>query len=405
MNKTSSSSSAISSDHAAGLGSKSSSTLAPQKEVIYTPALEVLIQKRIQLSSLSFQKSQQRLQYCKRLREDDAQQLVQDEFLYDLYEHTSNMTLNLSQFGDDRPLTSVRYSADGQFVASGSFCSAIKVWDASALNNTATLRGHYDRVTSVAWSQTSGPSGQSLLASTSADGHCIIWGDSFMGSSSAMDNGQSQAQPFLHRVQISSSIVSSCDFHPYQGVIGVSCHDFSWRLIDIETGVELLLQDGHVKECSSICFHPDGSLVMTTDAGGVALLWDLRSGQMIQGFQGHIKKISGSCFSANGYQVASCSLDDTVKIWDLRKRKCYYTLPAHTNVLSDVRYSRSGELLLTSSFDGTLKVWSSRDFHILRTLSGHLGKVMSCDYAPDEKHIVSAGYDKTIKLWAHKDEF
>ena len=38
-------------------------------------------------------------------------------------------------------------------------------------------------------------------------------------------------------------------------------------------------QDGHSKECSVISFQCDGSLVLTADWAGVALVWDLRSGQ------------------------------------------------------------------------------------------------------------------------------
>eukprot|EP01032_Pedospumella_encystans_P020519 gene20519-23307_t len=122
--------------------------------------------------------------------------------------------------------------------------------------------------------------------------------------------------------------------------------------------------DGHAKDLSAIAFHPDGSLAMTADAGGVALLWDIRSGQMIQGFQGHIKKISSVSFSANGFHAATSSLDNTVKIWDLRRRRVGYTLPAHTNIVSEVRYSPSGEQLLTCSFDNTIKLSSARDFSL-----------------------------------------
>lgn len=65
------------------------------------------------------------------------------------------------------------------------------------------------------------------------------------------------------------------------------------------------VQDGHIKECSAISFHPDGSLVTTADYAGVVLVWDLRSGQQVQSLQGHVKKITSVCMSANGFQVVS----------------------------------------------------------------------------------------------------
>jgi U4/U6 small nuclear ribonucleoprotein PRP4 len=424
------------------------------KEVFYSPACEQLIALRRAVAEQSFARAHQRLQSLQRLRQGDdeaavAAQMRDDQRAADLYGHCEDVILSLSQLGDERPLSAVRYSPDGAFLSTGSFAPVVKLWEATGLACVGSLRGHTERITSTSWKPTSSSSGNSssarLLASSSADGSCMLWdcrslltttsdhngndfnevGSDNNGNGTGMDvdvDGEVVGTGTTVRLRESlpeslplrpvrtlkghSSAVASCCFHPYLDTVATASHDFSWRLWDIETGAELLLQDGHIKECSGIAFHPDGSLAMSTDSGGVAMLWDLRSGHMIQGFQGHIKKITGVDFHpVNGFQVATCSLDNTVKIWDLRKRKCSYTLPAHSNVLTDVKFSSSGELLLTSSFDTTCKLWCGRDFHLLRCLTGHSGKVMAADFAPDEKHIVSAGYDRTLKLWANKNEF
>lgn len=380
--------------------------LVKQKEVFYSAAVEGLVQARKELCAWTFERAHERLQRTKRVREEEELQRAEDRQAQALYAHSCDLDLNASQFGDERPLSTVRYCSSGATVASSALSGTVKLWDSSSLTNLGVLRNHSDRVTAVAWHPDSGAvHGPSLLASSSADGSCNVYDARRVASPDAMQTTEEAAQPLLHKLKGHHGVVSSCEFHAGGRLLGTAGHDYSWRLWDVETGSELLLQDGHVKECSALGFHPDGSLAMTGDAGGVALLWDLRSGQCVAPFQGHIKKISGVSFARNGYQVATCSLDNTVKIWDLRKKKCGYTLPAHSNVLSDVKFSACGELLLTASFDGTMKIWGARDFHILRTLSGHSGKVMSCDFAPDERHVVSAGFDRTIKLWAHKDEF
>ncbi len=389
--------------------------MVKQKEVFYSAALESLQLVRKLLCPDTFQAAHERLLNTKRIREDEQLQAAEDKKALGLYTHCKDMNLNASQFGDERPLTAVRYSADGSMVASGSLGNSVKLWDSGSLTSLGVLRHHVDRVTAVAWHPQSSFSGDApcLLASSSGDGSCNLYdcrpllegGEA--GGDSAMDveTASSATKALRSRLTGHHGVVSSCAFHPMGRLLGTAGHDFSWRLWDVESGAELLLQDGHVKECSALAFHGDGSLCMTGDAGGVVLLWDLRSGQCVAPFQGHIKKISGVSFNCNGYQAATCSLDNTVKIWDLRKKKCSYTLPAHSNVLSDATFSRSGELLLTASFDGTIKIWGARDYRILRTLSGHGGKVMACDFSPDEQHVVSAGYDRTVKLWAHKDEF
>lgn len=450
----SSSAAESSSSSAVAAGTKQPAT-AP-KDVFYSPAVEQLIALRGEIATDSFERAKLRLQRLRDTVESAEANMRDREHVYNLYQHAKDVVLNLSQFGGDRPLSAIKYSPNGHFVATGSFGAEIKVWEANTLGPRYTYFGHSDRVTSVAWQSCSaGNSDHPVFASTSADGHVIVWdGRRFVGSeaqtdgrpvqqvaasSSSMDvDGdddpassreeaannqfvasvlQSRIPSYHHKVKVSDSgaVVSSCAFHPhFPQLLAVSCHDYSWRLYDVDHAAkrseqssmtELLLQDGHTKEASALAFHPDGSLVMTGDASGVAMLWDIRSGQMIQGFPGHVKKISSISFHAQGFQVLTGSVDNTVKVWDLRKRKCCYTIPAHSNLIADSTYSSSGELICTASFDGTLKLFGSRDFRHIRTLAGHNGKVMACDMSPDEKHVVSAGYDRTIKLWAHKSEF
>lgn len=382
---------------------KQSTGSASHKEIFYSPASDELINARKDIGTFSFQRAQERLNKIRDIRENDHLQYQQDNDVREVYMNSKELALNASQFGDDRPITAIRYSGDGNTIASGSLTATVKLWDAEMLSERGILRGHIERITSVEWHPNS-----SLLASSSADGTCKLWDCSTLQSNDPGDSMDMDVddQPKLARTLTGhQGIVSKCEFHPNGRFIGTACHDFAWRLFDTETGSELLLQDGHIKECSAISFHPDGSLVLTGDSGGLALLWDLRSGQCIQPFQGHIKKITGASSNSNGFQIATCSMDNTVKIWDLRKRKCGYTLPAHSNIISDVKFSQSGETLVSCSFDGTVKIWSARDYQILRTLSGHEGKVMACDIQNNEKYLISGGYDRTIKRWAHKDEF
>lgn len=406
------------SSSSAAAGTAESAKTGTQKGVFYSPAIEDLIAVRQQLSVFSFTRAQERLQRMRQLSENPDLELQERRDVGHLYNTCRELTLNSSEFGDDRPLSCVRYAPQGSLAATGSLTCNVKIWSVSDLRCMETLRGHEERVTAVAWHPDSANS-NGLLASTSADATCRLWtcggigssSGSCSASSSAMDvqndsSSSSNGSRAVHTLRGHQGVVTSCEFHPNGRLLATSSADFTWRLWDIETQKELLLQDGHVKDCTAVTFHPDGSLAMSTDAAGVVLLWDLRSGQEIHIFQGHVQKISCAAFSSNGFQAATGSLDNMVRIWDLRQKKCSYCLPAHANLISDLRYSPSGETLLTSSFDGSLKLWGTRDHKMLRSLTGHLGKVMSCDISPvDERHVLSAGFDRTIKLFAHRDEF
>jgi U4/U6 small nuclear ribonucleoprotein PRP4 len=219
-------------------------------------------------------------------------------------------------------------------------------------------------------------------------------------------------------------------------------YDMTWKLWDVETGDELLLQEGHSREVHTIAFQNDGALALTGFAhlyniwyllnSGLdcfGRVWDLRTGRSIMLLQGHVQQVVGVDFSPCGYEVATASGDNTVRIHDIRQLKnSVYILPAHTNLVSEVKFrhrldmpnspaksdrprdalapslqSHYGDYVLTAGFDGTAKIWGSGDWKLLKTLAGHTNKIMSLDYSQDGKFIATASYDRTFKLWANED--
>ena len=61
--------------------------------------------------------------------------------------------------------------------------------------------------------------------------------------------------------------------------MGTVSLDSSFRLWDVESGAQLLLQDGHARDVMGLAFQRDGSLAATCDQSGVCRVWDLRSGR------------------------------------------------------------------------------------------------------------------------------
>ena len=148
-----------------------------QKEVFYSPASELLINARKEIAAYSFARAQQRLLATKRIREDEALEAAETVAVRDLYLNSKDVTLNASQVGDDRPITTVRYSPDGKLVCSGSLSGVVKVWDTETLEVRAVLRGTLDRITSISWHPQAqlDSSGPMLLAAASAEGCCHVY--------------------------------------------------------------------------------------------------------------------------------------------------------------------------------------------------------------------------------------
>ncbi|KAJ3202335.1 U4/U6 small nuclear ribonucleoprotein Prp4, partial [Dinochytrium kinnereticum] len=115
-------------------------------------------------------------------------------------------------------------------------------------------------------------------------------------------------------------------------------YDHTWRLWDLETQQEILLQEGHAREVFAIGFQGDGALVATAGLDQIGRVWDLRSGRSIMVMQGHVGPIHCLDWSPNGHVIATGSGDNQVRIWDVRQAKCSYIIPAHNSVVSNVRF-------------------------------------------------------------------
>ncbi|KAJ8514163.1 hypothetical protein ON010_g18722 [Phytophthora cinnamomi] len=178
-----------------------------------------------------------------------------DHHAAELYATALRMANIASQNGDVRPLASVRYSSDGAHVATGSWSSLLKVWDANSAAEVKVFRGHEDRVTGVAWhpsntfSEMTDGADSVCLCSGSADGTARLW--------SAARN-----EP-LAVLQGHKARLGKVAFHPLGNYVGTTSFDHTWRLWDVATAQELLLQEGHYKEVYAIAFQKDGALAST----------------------------------------------------------------------------------------------------------------------------------------------
>ncbi|WRT65074.1 uncharacterized protein IL334_002016 [Kwoniella shivajii] len=248
-----------------------------------------------------------------------------------------------SQFGDDRPLSTIRFSPNGQYILTSSWTGDSKIWDLPNLNLVSTKKGHTDKIGGSAWhpQATLGNSEDGLnFATGGGEGTVKLWsltGDKPLATLSGHENR-----------------VGRVAFHPSGSYLGSAGFDGTWRLWDVETHQELLVQEGHSKEVYSLAFQDDGALVASGGFDAIGRVWDIRTGRTAMVLDGHVKEILAMDFAPNGYQVATGSGDDTVRIWDLRALKTQYIIPAHKSSVSDVKFFRSSNEISSISLNGNL---------------------------------------------------
>lgn len=143
-------------------------------------------------------------------------------------------------------------------------------------NKVSVMKDHKERATDVVFSPV-----DDCLATASADRTAKLW---------KIDG--TLLQSFDGHLDRLARIA----FHPSGKYLGTTSFDKTWRLWDINTGKELLLQEGHSRSVYGIAFHHDGSLAASSGLDSLVRVWDLRSGRSILAFEGHIKPVKDQIF-------------------------------------------------------------------------------------------------------------
>jgi len=295
----------------------------------------------------------------------------------------------------------------------------VKLLGVPNLDEIKTLRGHTDRIGGISWFPGATIEGSGVspdaanLVSGGAEGNVHLWS---LNQDTPLATLQGPLKSRVCRVEV----------HPSGRYVAAASEDTTWRLWDVNTTTELLLQEGHSRGVFCVAFDGSGALIATGGTDSYGRVVDLRSGRTIMILDGHIKPIYGIDWIGGGHRILTGSADGWIKCWDLRKVQNVGGVGAHKSVVSDLRVfkgidnpvnghppvfdengnrmpKKSGTFFVSSGFDKEVKLFSNDDWSLIQSLSGHSGNVHSVDISENSKWIVSGAYDRTVKLWGRND--
>ncbi|NCQ67761.1 MAG: protein kinase [Microcystis aeruginosa L111-01] len=282
--------------------------------------------------------------------------------------------------GHSDMVTSVVYSPDGRYLASGSDDKTIKIWEVATGKELRTLTGHSDRVSSVAYS----PDGR-YLASGSSDDTIKIW---------EVATGKE-----LRTLTGHSSWVLSVVYSPDGRYLASGSVDKTTKIWEVATGKELRTLTGHSGWVQSVVYSPDGRYLARGSWYRTIKIWEVATGKELRTLAGHSGSVLSVVYSHDGRYLASGSGHNTITIWEVATGKELRTLTGHSSRVESVVYSPDGRYLASGSRDKTIKIWEVATGKELRTLTGHSSWVLSVVYSPDGRYLASGSRDKTIKIW------
>ncbi|KKZ62642.1 hypothetical protein EMCG_03052 [[Emmonsia] crescens] len=297
-------------------------------------------------------------------------------------------TLTLyGSLGDSTQSTGCVFSPNGRLLATASG-KYVKLWDTRDKELRGILEGHTYSITCLRFS----PNGQ-VLASGSSDKRVMLWNpatasipkidapkidESHITHVQLLGNGEYVALlSSENTAELRDSSTGDLTFQvpdimdPRDKMIYSSASqifaytdDDTIRLWNMHTMKSFgrLTADTVV---NSLLFSPDGRNLAASYADYAIILWDLKTKSKLHVFKGHLRDVSCLIFSPNGEMLASGSMMDTsIQLWDC-KIGGPIGLLKHATPIGEIAISSDAKTIISKS-SGKVTVWNLNTKQIVK---------------------------------------
>ncbi|NJO90237.1 MAG: hypothetical protein HC831_15790 [Chloroflexia bacterium] len=188
-------------------------------------------------------------------------------------------------------------------------------------------------------------------------------------------------------IEAHPDLIPNAKFVNDEKQILTSSYDRTCKVIDIETGNELIVLKGHEYPVMDAAMSPDGNYIATAGYDGTFKLWDAKAQKEIYTKNAHTNWTTIIQFTPDGKKIITGSDDNTVKIWDTETGTLLHNLSGHTGSIESISVIDNGNKILTHSFGGSVKLWYINDEVYCKKLKGHTSSIYSAAFSPDGKKL------------------
>ena len=283
-------------------------------------------------------------------------------------------------------LSALAFSPSGDWLATGDTEGGVRLWRRppkgwrSAGKPTHVLAGtaeHADWINSLSFSR-----GGRLLVSTSDDQSAVIW--------------NTRTGTEVQDLRDHPRGVLDAAFSP-DGSMLATVSEKTLRLWGVEDGFQYQSVPVSTDWVHSVDFRPNGNLVLTAGADGVARLWEAATGGLLFELRGHTDRIEDASFTPDGRSVVTASADGTTRIWDATTG---IELRRGDDWVHDGEFGPGDKHFYTVSAASYLVKWDTATGDDLKEAEDEGGEALNgVAVDPGGKWVVSAGDDSVGVVW------
>ena len=300
----------------------------------------------------------------------------------------------LHSFETAEPLTSVKFSSDGTYLAAGSKGGMVHIWNLKTREQLQLPLSEGD-ITEVAFHPT-------------ADIMSVCTDDSLVRIIRIKDG---KALTLADRALI-DTYATGCVFLP-DGRVMTACADGLLRLLNIND-TDITLVQGHTGGLSSIAIDDQGLNLVTGSSDGTLRLWSRLSFQAKTLLAGHEDVITSLGFSANGDVIATASKDASIRLWDSATAETIQVLRGHDKFATCLAFSPNGEWLASGTGERSkvdpktgartklkseIRLWDAKQGEFFSAFQHHSKYLTDMAFSPDSRFLAVASGDNTCSVW------
>lgn len=279
----------------------------------------------------------------------------------------------------------VGFSADGQRVASVFADGAMRVWAAASGTPITESRG---------------PAKPTITLTVTADGSFVATTASTLSIGSpprwTLEKKIAPQGLFADRL---NAVTFSPDGKTLATGGGQPSRSGDIILLDVATGkATKTWKEVHSDSVLCLDYTPDGKLLASGAADKIARVMDVASGKQVNLFEGHTHHVMGIAFRSDGRVLATAGAEGSVLTWNMLMGERKKKIEGWSKEVTSLQFIGATNQIVTSAGDNRIRIVTDEGADV-RSMANLPDFMQSVASSPNGSVIIGGGEDSQLRLW------